>query len=137
MTALTKDRATPIRSGASYSFPVAAAVVCYAGAIAVLDAAGHCKPAVAATGLIAVGRFEEHMDNAAGAAGDEIVEVLPGIFRYANSGGADEITAAEIGDSCWLVDDQTVAATDAAATRSVAGTVMDVDGNGVWVRIGH
>jgi hypothetical protein len=136
MTALTKDRNTPRRIGEDFTFPVAAAVTCHAGAIAVLDASGNVKPAVAATGLICAGRFEDSADNAAGSAGDISARVAPGVFQYANSAAADAITAAEIGDTCYLVDDQTVAKTDAAGTRSAAGKIVGVDSAGVWVRMG-
>jgi hypothetical protein len=32
-----------------------------------------------------------------------------------------------------LVDDQTLAATDGAGTRSEAGDIYDVDDDGVWI----
>lgn len=135
MTALAADRNTLARDGTLYVYPLAASVTCYAGAIAVLDAAGNVKPAVTATGLIAVGRFAERAINGATAASVG-VEVEPGIFRVENSAAADEITKAEIGDDCYLVDDQTVAKTSATNTRSVAGKIVDVDDQGVWVKLG-
>ena len=46
---------------------------------------------------------------------------------------ADAITLADIGKDCFIVDDQTVAKTDGAGTRSRAGRVFDVDADGVWV----
>ncbi|MGE0256936.1 MAG: hypothetical protein AB7N54_20190 [Alphaproteobacteria bacterium] len=134
--ALAADRNTPVRDGLDFVWPVAAAVTCYAGALAVLDSSGNAKPGVTATGLIAVGRFEERADNAAGDAGDITVRVRRGIFRWKNSAAADEITAAEIGDACYIVDDQTVAKTSDSAARSVAGIVVDVDSVGVWVMMG-
>lgn len=136
MTALTADRATAERLGDEYSFDVAAAVVCRAGGIAVLDAAGNVKPAVVATGLVCAGRFEETVDNSAGAAAAVKAKVRAGVFRFGNSAAADAITKAEIGDTCYLVDDQTVAKTDGTATRSAAGKIIDVDSAGVWVRMG-
>lgn len=135
MTALTADRNTHRRTGESFSFPVAASVTCYAGGIAVLDSAGNCKPAVTATGLIAVGCFIETVANGATAAAVN-VNVERGIFRYANSADSDAITKAEVGDVCYLVDDQTVAKTHGSGTRSPAGLVVDVDSGGVWVQIG-
>lgn len=136
MSALTADRATAERQGDEFSYDVAAAVVCLAGGIAVLDAAGNVKPAVVATGLVCAGRFEETVDNSAGAAAAVKAKVRSGVFRYGNSAAADAITKAEIGDNCYLVDDQTVAKTDATATRSAAGKIVDVDSAGVWVRMG-
>ena len=37
---------------------------------------------------------------------------------------------------CYIVDDQTVAKTDGSSARSKAGTIVNVDDQGVWVRIG-
>lgn len=135
MTALAADRQTARRDGGSYSYPVAASVTCYAGGIAVLDSAGNCKPAVAATGLISVGVFQEQVANGATAAAVSVL-VKPGIFRFANSAAGDLIAKANIGDDCYLVDDQTVAATNGGSTRSVAGKIVDVDDAGVWVKLG-
>ena len=39
----------------------------------------------------------------------------------------------DIGKDCFIVDDQTVAKTNGANTRSRAGKVFDVDADGVWV----
>jgi hypothetical protein len=63
------------------------------------------------------------------------------VFRWDNSTGNEAVTRAQIGDACYIVDDQTVAKTDGAAgqnpaTRSPAGTVVDLDDDGVWVRTG-
>lgn len=135
MTALAADRNTLSRDGSLYVYPVAASVTCYAGGIAVLDSAGNVKPAVTATGLTAVGRFASRITNGATAAAVK-AEVEPGIFRFENSAETDAITKAEIGDDCYLVDDQTVAKTSATNTRSVAGKVVDVDSLGVWVKLG-
>lgn len=134
--ALTSDRNTAERTGVLISAGVAAGAKCYAGAIAVLDAAGNMKPGVTATGLICVGRFEGRFDNSTGQADDIMATAKRGIFRYGNSANADAITAAEIGDVCYIVDDQTVAKTTGGNTRSVAGVIEDVDSAGVWVRMG-
>ena len=136
MTAATADRATAERTGDLVSAGVTASVKCYAGAIAVLDSSGNIKPGVTGTGLICVGRFEELADNSAGGAGAISATAKRGVFRFANSAAADLIAAAQIGDACYIVDDQTVAKTDGSSTRSVAGIVADVDSAGVWVRMG-
>lgn len=136
MGALTADRNTAERTGELLSAGCAAAIVCRAGGIAVLDASGNIKPGVAATGLICVGRFEETVDNSAGLADALTATAKRGVFRYANSAAADAITVAEIGDACFIVDDQTVAKTDDTGARSVAGIIADVDSAGVWVRMG-
>lgn len=134
MTALASDRDTPSRDGNIFSYPVAAAKKIYAGSLVMLDASGNMVPGATATGQIAVGRAREFVDNSAGSAGDLACEVEQGAFRWANSAAGDAIAAAEIGDLCYIVDDQTVAKTDGTGTRSVAGTIVDVDADGVWVK---
>lgn len=133
MTALTKDRNTPRREGDEYNHPVAANAVIYAGALVVLDAARNAAPGSTATGLVAAGRAEEAVDNTGGAAGDKTVQVRTGVFRFANDGS---ISRANIGGTAYIVDDQTLAATDGTGTRSAAGEIVDVDADGVWVKIG-
>jgi hypothetical protein len=134
MVALTKDRNTPRLSGDVRSGPVAAATTIFAGALLMRNAAGFLIEGQTATGLVGVGRAEERVENA-GADGAASVTWRPGIYRFANSAGADEIATAEIGDVCYAVDDQTVAKTDGSASRSPAGIVEDVDAQGVWVRL--
>lgn len=136
MTALTADRATPQRDGRTFEFPVAASMKIYAGALVMLDSSGNAKKGAAATGQIAVGRAAAQVDNSSGSAGAKTVTVEAGVFRWANSSAGDAITAAEVGDDCYIADDQTVAKTDGTGTRSVAGKVVDVDAQGVWVKTG-
>lgn len=133
MPALTTERNTIERDGSLISLPIAAAVVCFAGAMVARDASGNATPGATSTTLRGVGRVAESVDNSSGAAGDDVVPIEKGIFRFANSAAADEITGADIGNDCFIVDDQTVAKTDGTSTRSVAGVVFDVDSSGVWV----
>ncbi len=134
MVALTTDRNTPALLGEKRSGSVAAAALIYAGALVMRNAAGDLVPGQTAVGLVGVGRAEARFDNTAGAAGAITAIYRPGVFRFANSAAADQLTAADIGKSCYAVDDQTVAKTDGTATRSKAGIVDSVDANGVWVR---
>jgi hypothetical protein len=134
---LTADRNTQSRAGKDFSAPVAAATKIYAGSIVCLDASGNAVPASTATTLTPVGRAKAQVDNSAGLAGAKSIEIERGVFKYANSAAADEITRAQIGDACYLVDDQTVAKTNGGATRSRAGLIVDVDADGqVWVELG-
>jgi len=135
MVAATQNRNTPSVSGHRRGYPVAAAVLCLAGTIAVIDADGLVKPGATGLGGVAVGIFEALVDNSAGADGEQTAEVLRGFARLENSAGADEITAADIGKACFIVDNQTVAKTSGADTRSIAGIVDAVDEVGVWVLI--
>jgi hypothetical protein len=132
MMALAADRDTPTRESKLYSYPVLTGVKIYDGAIVVLDSSGWAKPAITGTGLIAVGRARAQADNTLGSSGDIYVEVEEGTFCYDNSAGGDEITKAQIGDACYLVDDCTIAKT-VGGGRSVAGYIRDVDTEGVWV----
>lgn len=139
MAALTVARQTK-RYGqepapALHELKVKAATRVWAGGIAVLDA-GYLAPGRAATALICIGRFEEDVDNSAGAAGDKLARVLSGVFRWNNSSAGDLITQADLGAICYIVDDQTVAKTDGSAARSKCGVIVGVDSDGVWVQCG-
>jgi len=131
--ALAADRNTPHVRGELESHPVKAATKIYGGSLVCLDAAGWAVPGAVATTLVALGRAEEQVDNTAGANGDLRVTVRRGRFRWKNSAAADAITRAEIGDDCYVVDDETVAKTSGGATRSLAGKIVDLDAQGVWV----
>lgn len=133
MTALTANRDTPQREGASYEFPVAAGSKIYTGAIVCLNSSNLAVKGATATGLKAVGRAEALADNTNGGNGDIAVKVRRGVFRFANSSSGDLIALADVGADCYIVDDQTVAKTNGSSTRSVAGKVRDVDADGVWV----
>lgn len=136
MAALSKDRATPERTGALDVIPVAAATKIYAGALVCRNAAGDAVPGSVATTLKAAGRAEEQADNTTGAAGDVSVKTRRGTFRFDNSAAGDLIAKADIGATAYIVDDQTVAKTNGSNTRSAAGKIRDVDAIGVWVEIG-
>jgi len=131
--ALTQDRDTKQRDGKTFHAPLAAGVTIYAGAQVARDALGNLVPGSVATTLAKPGRAKAYADNASGSAGDVSVEYEIGCFCYDNSSGADEITASDIGNNCYIVDDETVAKTDGTETRSVAGEIVDVDAGGVWV----
>lgn len=133
MVALTKGRNTPERVGDMRGGLLAAGAVIFQGALVMRNAAGYLVAGSTATGLTGVGRAEEAKDNSAGANGDLTLLYRAGRFRYANSAAAEEITIADIGALCFVVDDQTVARTDGTATRSPAGIIEDVDAQGVWV----
>lgn len=133
MVALSQDRNTPVREGARRFLPVAEGAKLFAGALVILSG-GFAEPGSAKTGARGVGRAEEFVDNTDGADGDRKIAVRAGVLRYANSGGGDAIAIADIGATAYVVDDQTVAKTHATNTRSPAGTVYDVDDQGVWIR---
>lgn len=130
---LTADRNTQMKDGELIAVPLAAVKV-YAGSLVAVNAAGYATPGAAAATLTYLGRAEETVDNSAGSAGDLTVLVRRGkAFKFGNS-GADPVTQASLGKVCYIVDDQTVALTSAAATRSAAGIVVGVESDGVWVQ---
>lgn len=135
MAALTTARNTPELSGGVRGYPVKGGVKAIQGGIAVLTA-GYAAPGTTAVGLVAVGRFEEMVDNTSGADGAASVRVKPGTFKYANSSAGDLIAQADVGADCYIVDDATVAKTNGTNTRSRAGQIVGVTADGVWVQIG-
>lgn len=132
MTALTADRNTQSRIGNLFVIPAAASKIFYGGALLCVNAAGYGVPGATATGLRGIGRVSRKVASGE-TAGEELVEYERGIFAFANSSSADLITRADISKPAYVVDDQTVAKTDGTGTRSVAGTIVDVDGYGVWI----
>lgn len=133
--ALTAPRDTHARNGEARGIDLAAAAVIYQGALVAYNAAGYLVPGSTATDLVAAGRAEETVDNTDGANGDLKANVRAGVFRWTNS-GSDTIDRTHIGGIAYIVDDETVAATDGTGTRSPAGEIFDVDADGVWVRTG-
>lgn len=143
MVALTADRLDNIELhghlGKRYSYPVDAGQNIFQGAIVVIDTVDQlAKPGVTATTLVAVGIATDPADNTGGADGDIEVEVRANVFAFKNSAGADEVDLGDVGATCYIIDDQTVAIVSTA--RSPAGVVVDVDDSGsegtVFVDIG-
>jgi hypothetical protein len=115
----------------------AAGVHVYAGALVVLDTSGNARPGRASTTDIAVGVAIEECDNTDGDAGDLTVKSRPGVYLFENSAAADEITAAEFMDTCYVVDDQTVAKTSNSGARVPAGRIIALVDGKVAVEIGR
>ncbi len=135
MTAMSTARQIVEKEDVFSTAPVKGSTTIHQGALVVMDA-GLAVPGKTATGLTVLGLATYAVVNA-GADGAEKVTAKRGTFKFVNSGSTDAITAAAIGKDCYIVDDQTVAKTDGTATRSVAGKVIDVDSDGVWVRVGY
>lgn len=131
MAALTQDRRTSERAGKDFYFPVATGVTIYAGSIVMLSATGFAKPATVTTGETCVGRCEEAVTNT-GADGDVSVKVRKGVFAFEPS-ATNAPTLANVGDTLYAEDDQTVTTVDTGA--SAVGTCVDVNEDGVWVEV--
>lgn len=131
MTALTRDRNTPMKTAELIGVLVAAGAVIHAGALVVANATGFAAPGSTAPGLNYIGRAEETVDNSAGADGAAAVLVRRGnAFKWANDGS---IAQAQLMKTAYIVDDQTLAATDGTGTRSAAGRIVGIDTDGVWI----
>lgn len=133
MTALSQARPVVQIEGRQSNPPVKGATTIHQGGLVVMDA-GLAVPGRTATGLIAVGIAQQTVVNS-GADGAKKVPVERGTFKFANL-GADAVTAADIQKDCYIVDDQTVAKTSGSNTRSIAGKVIEVEADGVFVRVG-
>jgi hypothetical protein len=134
VTATAQDRNTPFRDGEVIAVPVKAATVIRAGVIVCANAAGLAVEGSTATTLTYLGRAEENVDNTNGADSAVSVRVRRGkAFKWENQGN-DAVTQALLGKPCYVVDNQTVGATNGANTRSAAGIVVGVDADGVWVQ---
>ena len=133
MAATTQDRNTPFKEGELIDVPVASAVQILAGTLVAASATGFATPGATATTLAYLGMADANVDNSAGADGAVSVPVRRGkAFKWANDGG-DPVTQASLGRACFIVDNQTVAKTNGANTRSQAGIVVGLDADGVWV----
>jgi hypothetical protein len=143
MTALAAARNTPkLGPGevilSMIDVPLKALTVVYQGGIVVLGSDGYGVAATAAVGLKACGILNSERSAAPSLTGGAtdgavIARVAQGVFRFVNS---DTIAQVNVGDVCYLVDDQTVAKVDGSGARSPAGIIMGVDSSGVYVAMG-
>lgn len=146
MTALLQDRVTSFggRHPDRGSYKIKANVQIFKDSIVCIDSAGRAQPGglVAAGALRAVGKSSAWLDNRTGSpyfsglADATDVETEYGIFEWANSAGGDAITAANVGQVAYVVDDQTVALTDGGGTRCVAGIITEVRASKPWILMG-
>jgi hypothetical protein len=133
MTALAADRVDLQEAdGILYSYPATTSAQFYKGSIVCVNTSTQLAVVGStSTALTAVG---VSLENRLAASGDEIA-VRAGEFVFKNSAGADAISLDDVGQVCFIVDDQTVALLSAGGTRSVCGLITDVDTDGVWVFI--
>lgn len=131
MSALTRDRNTPLMNATVIAVLVASNAKIFAGALVVANANGYAAPGSTAVGLTYLGRAEESVDNSGGADGAATVPVRRlNAFKWGNDGS---ITQAHQGKTAYIVDDQTLAATDGTGTRSAAGRIVGIESDGVWI----
>lgn len=144
MTALTTDFKRPSFPDVApkrLSIPVAAATTILMGAMVAVavSGSGYATNASADADLRVVGVAESNATNTSaagfGSAGDINVDVLRGVFGFANSSSTDAITAADVGRKCYVVDNNTVARTSNFGVRPVAGIVTRIESGLVYVEI--
>lgn len=138
---------TPIdiseRSGQTVSVPVAASTKLFIGTIGARDSSGNATFAQdIAGGLVVLGRIEEDADNSAGLAGDVDVRILRSVFKYKNStrtAGAYALSKADVGDICYVEDEQTVQKASGSTYKVKAGIFLGLDpvDGGAWVDMRH
>lgn len=129
------DRNTPWCDGQIVDVPMAAATEIFGGHLVALNAAGFAVPGSAVAAQTTFGVSNGWVDNKTGLAGDARVLVRRGkAWLFANA-GSDAVTQAEVGKSCYVVDSVTVAKSSNEDARPVAGTVLLVTDDGVWVEI--
>lgn len=136
--ALTESRDTPRRAGEQVNVGVYTNTRIFAGAMVAVNSSGYAVPAATNAGLIVIGRAEATVDNrtdqpGAGDSGALTVEVRRGVFGWDNNAG---VTDADIGSFAFVEDDNSVDDDDPGG-GVIAGVIVDVDANYVWVDTYH
>ena len=137
--ALTAGRKIQERPDKQYGWPLAAGATVQQGSLAML-VAGAIAPAApqatsaAAAAVLVVG-VVARVAPPAPAHPPPVLPLRKGTFLFANSPGADAITLSAVGQPAYAVDDETVALTSSSSLRPRAGTIVDVESDGVWVRV--
>jgi hypothetical protein len=106
----------------------------WVGGMAAVDSSGYFVDPTATTALFLAGivqpkaGYPQVYDNTGGANGAIVARVQEGVFSFLSGGGGDALTIANRYQPVFVMDDQTVGATDGGATpRSLAGILMDID----------
>ena len=132
MTSATEGRNTKRRNLVLVSLLVDTGVTIVAGTmVAALTATGEAVAGGAANSGNVIGVAETTVTGD----GVERVDARFGCFQFGNSASTDLIAAGDIGGVAYVVDNQTVAKTDDSGARNIAGAIVDVDADGVWVEI--
>lgn len=108
--------------------PVKGSTVIYAGTLVAADSSGRAVPAADTASLTVLGVAVETVDNSAGTDGAKSVLVKQGVFTGFANDDTNPVTAAKLGQSVFVKDDNTLAAT---TTNSVkAGTLLAIESDG-------
>ena len=132
MAALTAAYDAQQKDGELVSYPLAASVKIYKGAIVNLTSAGYATPGADAASVKFIGVAYETSDNTNGAAGAVVVRVWKqGSFVY-NKASAVQ---ADLGKIALVVDDNTVATSGTTNSVNCGFVVGLVDSSHLRVRI--
>ena len=139
MTATTTPINTEYRDGILIPLALAASAIVLQGTFAVVGTNGYALASAAVGGedQVCIGIWENDAEND-GANGAALGLVRRNKQFLVSNSATDPVTQAELGSQIYIQDNQTVAKTDGAGTRSVAGRFMGFDTEyttHVWVEI--
>ena len=131
----------------SYPGPVGASVTVYGGSICLTDSSGNVKNAASPTSAdVCWGLVHAQTKNPTASAWNSPLDILgnpfqvdTGSFYVAAGTGVDALTQANVGKTVYVIDEQTVGATNGANNRPVAGVLVNIDttqGGGYAVHFG-
>ncbi|MCX7010380.1 MAG: hypothetical protein NTY53_24595, partial [Kiritimatiellaeota bacterium] len=128
-TAATASVNTPQRSGDLVTLLQGSNVV-YAGTIVAITN-GLAAPATDGASQLVVGRCNRTSDNTgANYSATRTVNVARGVFQWGNAGS---LTNTDVGNFCYVADDSNVTSAGSSSAKIIAGVIVAVDANGVWV----
>lgn len=144
MTAMTSPRDTAWRDCILVPVPVAKGAKIPMGAIVCVNAAGFAVNGQADATLKYAGCADESVDNSAGEDGAQLINVRANkAFKWASDG---TITQAHLLSRAYVLDNQTLTATDGgapasedgkteavAASSPAAGKIILIESDGVWI----
>ncbi len=136
MSALDQNINNAVGGAELFDGDAAAGVHVFCGALVSRDSSGNFRPGRATNTDRVVGIAPYEVDNTAGQAGDLTVRAVKRVGFFTNSADADEITAADLMNSCYVVNDQTVSKTSNSGARPIAGKILGFEGGLVRVDVG-
>lgn len=118
--------------------PIGTGETVYDGALVAVDATGYLHTGVTATGLRAAGVASlspgQGSSVTSAANGDYVLRVRRGIFPFKNSSG-DAVSQADVGNTVYIEDDETISQTDGGSAQSAAGKLVMFKGGVPYVEI--
>lgn len=129
---LAAARVTPRRKHNEVPVPMAADAVVHQGGLVCFSATGYGVPGADTAGLVLAGVATESKDNTGGADGDLSVVVRRGQEFKLEASGLDQ---ADVGQTGYISDDETITNAAGATNDVPAGTITQVDSDGVWVHL--